>query len=146
MMIFVRKKALTSPVTKYELVWILLNFNQKRGYFQLRDENGEDDNTGKTVEYFSLRISDIIADTEEKSTKGSWYTIVLENGWSFRRTFDQQPDWIGKTKDFIVTTEIDKNGLPVKDKDGKHIPLKTSDDLYALLVDNYRSSHPDAEV
>ena len=115
---YLRKKALTSPVTKYELVWILLNFNQKRGYFQLRDENGEDDNTGKTVEYFSLRISDIIADTEEKSTKGSWYTIVLENGWSFRRTFDQQPDWIGKTKDFIVTTEIDKNGLPVKDKDG----------------------------
>lgn len=115
---YLRKKALTSPVTKYELAWILLNFNQKRGYFQLRDENEQDDNTSKTVEYFSLRISDIIADTEEKSAKGTWYTIVLENGWSFRRTFDKQPDWIGKTKDFIVTTEIDKAGNPAKDKEG----------------------------
>lgn len=115
---YLRKKALTSPVTKYELAWILLNFNQKRGYFQLRDENEQDDNTSKTVEYFSLRISDIIADTEEKSAKGTWYTIVLENGWSFRRTFDTQPDWVGKTKDFIVTTEIDKNGNPAIDKEG----------------------------
>lgn len=115
---YLRKKALTSPVTKYELAWILLNFNQKRGYFQLRDENEQDDNTSKTVEYFSLRISDIIADTEEKSSKGTWYTIVLENGWSFRRTFDKQPDWVGKTKDFIVTTEIDKNGNPAIDKEG----------------------------
>lgn len=115
---YLRKKALTSPVTNHELAWILLNFNQKRGYFQLRDENEQDDNTSKTVEYFSLRISDIIADTEEKSAKGTWYTIVLENGWSFRRTFDKQPDWIGKTKDFIVTTEIDKAGNPAKDKEG----------------------------
>lgn len=115
---YLRKKALTRPVTKYELAWILLNFNQKRGYYQLRDENEQDDNTSKAVEYFSLRITDIIADTEEKSAKGTWYTIILENGWSFRRTFDKQPDWVGKTKDFIVTTEIDKNGNPAIDKEG----------------------------
>ena len=115
---YLRKKALKQPVTKYELAWIILNFNQKRGYFQLRDEAGQDESSGKTVEYFSLRVSDIIADTEDKSTKGNWYTIVLENGMSFRRTFDKEPDWIGKTKDFIITTEVDKNGNPVVGKDG----------------------------
>ena len=35
---FLRKKALTQKITKEELAWILLNFNQKRGYYQLRGE------------------------------------------------------------------------------------------------------------
>lgn len=37
---YLRKKALTEKIKKEELAWLLLNFNQKRGYYQLR---GEDD-------------------------------------------------------------------------------------------------------
>ena len=33
---YLRKKALTQSISKEELAWILLNFNQKRGYYQLR--------------------------------------------------------------------------------------------------------------
>lgn len=32
------KKALSERISKAELAWILLSFNQKRGYFQFRDE------------------------------------------------------------------------------------------------------------
>ena len=35
-----RQKALLQPITKEELAWILLNFNQKRGYYQLRGKDG----------------------------------------------------------------------------------------------------------
>ena len=35
---YLRKKALTHRITKEELAWILLQFNQKRGYYQLRGE------------------------------------------------------------------------------------------------------------
>ena len=35
---YLRKKALTQKISKEELAWILLNFNQKRGYYQLRGE------------------------------------------------------------------------------------------------------------
>lgn len=114
---YLRKKALEKPVSKFELAWILLNFNQKRGYYQLRD-NEEEEESGKRTEYFSLTVTDIIADSEEKSSKGTWYTIILENGWSFRRSFNNKPDWIGKTKDLIITTDIDKYGNPVLDKEG----------------------------
>lgn len=38
---YLRKKALTEKISKEELAWILLNFNQKRGYFQLRGEDEE---------------------------------------------------------------------------------------------------------
>lgn len=62
-----------------------------------------------------------------------------------RFIFDDQDDWISYWVCELNFGEEYEDGY-VKDKDGKHIPLKTSDDLYALLVDNYRSNHPDAEV
>ena len=39
---YLRKKALTQRITKEELAWILLQFNQKRGYYQLRGEEEEE--------------------------------------------------------------------------------------------------------
>lgn len=35
-------KALSQKIEKEELAWILLNFNQKRGYYQLRGEEEEE--------------------------------------------------------------------------------------------------------
>ena len=41
---YLRKKALTQKITKVELAWLILNFNQKRGYYQLsEDEEITDD-------------------------------------------------------------------------------------------------------
>ena len=39
---YLRTKALSQPVSPYELAWILLSFNQKRGYRQARGEQQED--------------------------------------------------------------------------------------------------------
>ena len=36
------KKRYTQKIEKEELAWILLNFNQKRGYNQLRGEEEEE--------------------------------------------------------------------------------------------------------
>jgi hypothetical protein len=33
---YLRKKALSHKITKEELAWLILNFNQKRGYYLLR--------------------------------------------------------------------------------------------------------------
>ena len=44
---YLRKKALTEAITGAELAWILLNFNQKRGYYQTRGEEQQDDHTKK---------------------------------------------------------------------------------------------------
>lgn len=44
---YLRKKALTQKIEKEELAWVLLNFNQKRGYYQLRGEEEEVTNNKK---------------------------------------------------------------------------------------------------
>jgi len=114
---YLRKKALTSKITKEELAWIILNFNQKRGYYQLRGEEEEDDNT-KEKEYYALKVSSIEA-TEDKNAKGIWYNVILENGWIYKRQSKEALDlWVGKTKEFIVTTQLEKDGSVKLDKEG----------------------------
>lgn len=113
---YLRKKALTDAITKEELAWILLQFNQKRGYYQLRGEE-EEENKDKLVEFLAQKVIKVEA-TDEKKGDDIWYNVYLENGMIYRRTSRIPLDWEGKTKEFIVTTDLEKDGTPKKDKDG----------------------------
>lgn len=113
---YLRKKALSKPISKYELVWILLNFNQKRGYYQLR---GEDDivDENKDVKFYALKVVKVEA-TDDKKGNDVWYNVHLENGMIYRRSSSVPLDWEGKIKEFIVTTDLNDDGTPKTDKDG----------------------------
>lgn len=113
---YLRKKALTEAITPYELAWILLNFNQKRGYYQLRGEEEQVDDS-KIEEYLAQKVVDVV-DTGEKKGKNTWYDVILENGMVYHRQAETKPDWVGKVKEFIVTTQLDKNGTAKTDNEG----------------------------
>lgn len=115
---YLRQKALKEKISKEELAWIILNFNQKRGYYQLRGEY-EEENNKKKIECHSLKIIQVEKTTEKKGGE-AWYNLTLENGWIYKRS-SKSPlyDWLGKTKEFIVTFEIDEDGTLKKDKEGK---------------------------
>ena len=113
---YLRKKALSQRLTKEELAWILLQFNQKRGYYQLR---GEDDNEDKTkdVKFYALKVVKVES-TDDKKGNDVWYNVHLENGMIYRRSSSVPLDWEGKIKEFIVTTDLNEDGTPKTDKDG----------------------------
>ena len=113
---YLRKKALTQRLTKEELAWILLQFNQKRGYYQLRGED-EDEQHDKLVEFIAQKVVRVEA-TDEKKGDDVWYNVYLENGMVYRRSSKMPLDWEGKVKEFIVTTDLEKDGTPKKDKEG----------------------------
>ncbi|MGN1375802.1 MAG: type II CRISPR RNA-guided endonuclease Cas9 [Prevotella sp.] len=113
---YLRKKALVEAISGEELAWILLNFNQKRGYYQTRGEEQDEDKT-KKEEYYALKVVDVI-DTQEKIGKDTWYDVHLENGFIYHFKSKEKPDWIGKVKEFIVTTQLNEDGTPKIDKDG----------------------------
>lgn len=113
---YLRKKALTQAVSRQELAWILLNFNQKRGYYQMRGEEQEDN--GRQEEFLALKVT-AVEDTGERRGRDTWYNVILENGMIYRRTAPSAPGWTGSVKEFIVTTQLDKDGKPKKDKDGR---------------------------
>lgn len=112
---YLRKKALTEQVEKEELAWIILNFNQKRGYYERRGE--EVNETDKLVEFHTLRVVDVKA-SDEKKGRESYYDILLENGWTYRQSSRFGLDWLGKVKDFMVTTDVEADGRPKLDKKG----------------------------
>ena len=130
---YLRKKALTEKISKEELAWIILNFNQKRGYYQLRGEEDES-NKNKLVEYHVLRVISV-EDSGDRKGKDVWYNVHLENGWVYRRASSVLLDWVGKTKEFIVTTDLDNDGNPKKDKEGnvKRSFRAPKEDDWALL-------------
>ncbi|MDR3350539.1 MAG: type II CRISPR RNA-guided endonuclease Cas9, partial [Prevotellaceae bacterium] len=115
---YLRKKALSQKIEKEELAWILLNFNQKRGYYQLRGEE-EEENPNKLIEYHSLKIVDVAADEKPNSKGETWYSLHLENGWVYRRS-SKTPlfEWKDKIRDFIVTTDLNDDGTVKTDKEG----------------------------
>ncbi|SHG45004.1 type II CRISPR RNA-guided endonuclease Cas9 [Dysgonomonas macrotermitis] len=115
---YLRKKALTQKIEKEELAWIILNFNQKRGYYQLRGEE-EEENPNKLVEFHSLKIIEVEADEKPNSKGDTWYSLQLENGWIYRRS-SKNPlfDWKDKIRDFIVTTDLNDDGTVKIDKEG----------------------------
>jgi len=114
---YLRKKALAHRIEKQELAWLLLHFNQKRGYFLLRGED-EEDSVNQSVEFHALKVIDVVDDGDRKGKADIWYSIILENGWIYRRKSKVLLDWIGKTKEFVVTTEFNEDGSIKKDKDG----------------------------
>lgn len=114
---YLRKKALTKKISKEELAWIILNFNQKRGYYQLRGEEQEE-NKNKREEFHTLTVVDVIE--REKGKSGIWYNVILENGWIYKRESKIALfDWIGKQKNFIVTTELNDDGTVKLNKDNE---------------------------
>lgn len=115
---YLRKKALTQAITKEELAWIILNFNQKRGYYQLRGEDDEPKDN-KIEEYHALQVVDVKRDENSKGSD-SWYNVILENGWVYRRKSRESLEaWIGLTKEFVVTTTLEKDGTYKINKEGE---------------------------
>lgn len=77
--LLLRKKALTKKIRKEELAWILLNFNQKRGYYQLRGEE-EQERPSKTRQYFDSQVVTNIIDTNQTDKGKKVFSVILENG------------------------------------------------------------------
>ena len=107
---FLRKKALTERITKEELAWILLQFNQKRGYYQLRGEE-EEEKENESVEIISAKILSVEKKEKDKKYEKYWYEMTLDNGMTYRASFyNDVSNWQGDTRDFVLKTTILKDG------------------------------------
>lgn len=116
---YLRKKALTEKVTHEELAWILLNFNQKRGYYQLRGE--DDDSQAKISKTRKEFITDTIlsvTDTGETYKGLKVINIVLANALCGKVFKKEIPEWVGHNKNIIATFDLDKDGHDRLDESG----------------------------
>jgi len=131
---YLRNKAISQEISREELAWIILNFNQKRGYYELRGKEQED-NENKLKEFCVLHVDQLIDSGDEVQEK-KLFKIIFSNGWEYDRMTTQPEDWINKTREFIVTTsqtakgEIKRTFKAVdSEKDWIAIKKKTENDL-----------------
>lgn len=103
---YLRKKALAQPINKQELAWVILNFNQKRGYYQLRGEEIDND---KDKQFVQLKVKEVV-DSGEIVKGKPLFDVIFENGWKYDKQVVKTEDWINRTKEFIVTTKTLKHG------------------------------------
>ena len=107
---YLRKKALTQRLEKEELAWLLLQFNQKRGYYQLRGEE-EEEKTNETIKIISAKILSVERKEKDKKFEKYWYEMPLDNGLTYRAAFyNDVSAWNGETKEFVLKTTILNDG------------------------------------
>ncbi len=124
---YLRKKALTQKIEKEELAWLLLNFNQKRGYYQLRGEEDEDaTRTAQTRIYFVTETIESIENTGILYKGLKIINVKLSNGETGKYFNKEIPNWIGQKKNIIITVDLDKNGNDKFEEDGITIKRKFS--------------------
>lgn len=121
---YLRKKALTNRITKYELAWVLHSFNAKRGVRLTREEMSITDKAKKKEEkYYSLRVERVVDSCSAGGKKRPSYSIYFENGMVCSYSSKVRPDWEGKVREVIVTTQINSDGTLKCDDNGQ--PLRS---------------------
>lgn len=113
---FLRRKALYQPISKEELAWVILNFNQKRGYYQLRDEE-EVVEDGNEEAIITAKVLEVIKrEPDKKDPRKYWYGVKLENDklkddeyypFAFMNDISY---WVGTERDFLLNSKKLKDG------------------------------------
>ncbi len=128
---YLREKGLTRPLSREELAWVLLSFNQKRGYQAARGEE-EEENVTKQEELVETRVLSVTT-PEEKRGKDTWYHLQLDCGLVYRRkSAHSLAPMEGSIIQVIVKREFEKDGItPKLDREGQPkytITMPNSDD------------------
>lgn len=106
---YLRKKALSQKVEKEELAWILLQFNQKRGYYQLRGEDVE--RNDNSFEIITQQVVSVKKGEKDKKHEKYEYIAELDNGLIYRASFYSSIEhWVGEKREFIYKETTLKDG------------------------------------
>ncbi|MFT4567654.1 MAG: CRISPR-associated endonuclease Csn1 [Saprospiraceae bacterium] len=107
---YLRKKALTHEISKEELAWVILQFNTKRGYFQLRGDKSLETDANK---YFLSDVVDNVIDLENVKRGKKTFRVELREDVVAEYSAKEMPDWLGKRIEFIVTEKSSSTGTTI---------------------------------
>lgn len=143
---YLRQKALKSKITLEELAWVLLSYNQKRGYEKIEIEN-KSEKENEIVEELDLRVKNVTESSDNEGKK--FFKVELDSIDSFvyNEYSDIQMTFENDLKEVKIISKIDDTGtitsreisvvdifsLQIKDvkyekQDGKH--------KYTLIYNN----------
>ena len=106
---YLRNKAFSEEITLEELAWVLLSYNQKRGYEKTEVED-KSTKENEIVEELDLRVKEVIPQVDEEGKH--FYKVHLDGNDNFvySEYTDIQMTFKDDLKEIIKTSKVDEQG------------------------------------
>lgn len=106
---FLRQKALFKKISMEELAWVLLSYNQKRGYEKTEVED-KSTKEGEIVEELDLRVKEVFPKVDKDAKK--FYEVHLDGNDNFiyNEYSEEQMTFKDDLKELIKTSKVDEQG------------------------------------
>jgi CRISPR-associated endonuclease Csn1 len=136
---YLRQKALTQKISVEELAWVLLSYNQKRGYEKLEVEDTSS-NEGEIIEELDLRVNDVILKTDKGGKQ--YYEVHLDSidNIAYKEYAIKQMSFINDLKEITKTSKVDEQGNIDSEK-----TEYTVRDVYALSIEKVNYENEDGK-
>jgi CRISPR-associated endonuclease Csn1 len=135
---YLRQKALSEKISLEELAWVLLSYNQKRGYeeIEIEDKSTKD---SEIVEELDLRVLEVF----EKQKDGKKYFEIHLDGndkFTYNEYSEIQMTFKDDLKEVVKISKVDDEGNIDKSKTEYKIT-----DIYSLEIDKFNYERIDAK-
>lgn len=106
---FLRQKALSEKISLEELAWVLLSYNQKRGYEKTEVED-KSTKEGEITEELDLRVKEVFLKVDKVGKK--FYEVHLDGNDNFiyDEYSDVQVTFKDDLKEIIKSSKVDEHG------------------------------------
>lgn len=106
---YLRQKALFEEITLEELAWVLLSYNQKRGYEKTEVED-KSTKENEIIEEFDLQVKEVIPKTDKEDKR--FFEVHLDGNDSFvyNEYSDDQITFQDDLKEVIKKSKVDEKG------------------------------------
>ena len=134
---YLRQKALNKKISLEELAWVLLSYNQKRGYEKVEIEN-KSDKENEIVEELDLRVKSV---TEELDKKGEKYFRIELDGidnFIYDEYANLQMTFENDLKEVKIVSKIDEEGNTTS----KEFSVT---DIFSLQIDSVKYEKEDGK-
>ncbi|MDD5149523.1 MAG: HNH endonuclease domain-containing protein [Flavobacterium sp.] len=129
---YLRQKALSEKISLEELAWVLLSYNQKRGYekTEVEDKNVKE---GELIEELDLRVKDVFSKADKDGKQ--YFEIHLDSNDSliYNEHSEVQMTFKNDLKEVTKISKVDEQG----NVDDKKTELKIVD-IYELKIQDVK--------
>ncbi len=106
---FLRQKALSEKISLEELAWVLLSYNQKRGYEKTEVED-KSTKEGEQVDELDLRVKRVISKVDKEGKQFYEVHLYGNDNFVYNEYSDVQMTFENDLKELIKTSKVDEEG------------------------------------
>jgi CRISPR-associated endonuclease Csn1 len=124
---YLRQKALTKEISLEEFAWVLLSYNQKRGYEKIEVEN-KATKENEIIDELDLRVKNVTEQVDETSNR--YFKVELDGNdkLTYNEYSNSQMTFKDDLKEVKITSKIDDNSGSITSKE------ITIVDIYSLTI------------